>query len=96
MRSTRLPAKQDASISAAWHRRLTATACALTLLAGASSLPVAAQTAAGSETVQAYDIPAQPLANALRAFGQQSGLQVSLAAELARHTRSAAVSGALT
>jgi hypothetical protein len=31
-----------------------------------SSLPVAAQTAADSETVQAYDIPAQPLANALR------------------------------
>lgn len=96
MRSTRLPAKQDALISAAWHRRLTATACALTLLAGASSLPVAAQTTTGIETVRDYDIPAQPLANALRALGQQSGLQVSLAAELARDTRSAAVSGALT
>jgi hemoglobin/transferrin/lactoferrin receptor protein len=96
MSSTRLPAKQDALISAAWRRRLSATACALVLLAGASSPPVAAETVADMRTTRAYDIPSQPLANALRAFGRQSGLQVSLAAEAARGMRSTDVVGTLT
>ncbi|MDH4413789.1 MAG: TonB-dependent receptor [Rhizobium sp.] len=96
MSSTRVPAKQDALISAAWRRRLSATACALTLMAGFSSLPVRAQVAAEPAAARSYDIPAQPLANALRAFGRQSGLQVSLAAEAARGASSVAVSGRLT
>lgn len=96
MSSTRLPVKQDALISAAWRRRLGATACALTLLAGVSSPPVAAQTIADRDATRTYDIPSQPLANALRTFGRQSGLQVSLAAEVARGMRSTDVAGALT
>lgn len=59
-------------------------------------MPVMAQTAPVNAATRAYDIPAQPLANALRAFGRQSGLQVSLPAEAARGANSAAVSGTLS
>ena len=59
-------------------------------------MPVMAQTAPMNAATRAYDIPAQPLANALRAFGRQSGLQVSLPAEAARGANSAAVSGTLS
>lgn len=59
-------------------------------------MPVMAQTAPVSAATRAFDIPAQPLANALRAFGRQSGLQVSLPAEAARGANSAAVSGTLS
>ena len=42
-----------------------------------------------------FDIPAQSLAGALNAFGRQSGLQVTLAADTSRGVRSSAVSGSL-
>jgi iron complex outermembrane receptor protein len=42
-----------------------------------------------------FDIPAQPLASALTAFGQQSGLQVTFAPAMASGRRSSAVSGSL-
>ncbi len=96
MTATRLSTDRDALIRAASRRLLTTTACALALLAGPSSLPVLAQTAVETAATRTYDIPAQPLANALKAFGRQSGLQVSLAAEAARGANSAAVSGSLT
>lgn len=61
---------------------------------------------AAAQTVQAeganagarrsFNIPAQPLANALNAFGRQSGLQVTLSAETSRGVRSNAVIGAFT
>ena len=75
---------------------MTTTACALALLAGPCSLPVLAQTSAEMTATRTYDIPAQPLASALRAFGRQSGLQVSLPAAAARGANSAAVSGTLS
>ncbi|PLK72145.1 TonB-dependent receptor [Rhizobium sp. TH135] len=96
MTVTRLSADRDALIGAASRRLLTTTACALALLAGPLTMPVMAQTAPMNAATRAYDIPAQPLANALRAFGRQSGLQVSLPAEAARGANSAAVSGTLS
>lgn len=52
-----------------------------------------AQAAASSQAVREYDIPAGPLADALSAFGTQSGLQVVYAPELAAGKRSRGVSG---
>jgi len=43
-----------------------------------------------------FDIPPQPLAGALAAFGQQSGMQVSISAGLAQGVSSPGASGALT
>lgn len=87
----------DGLIGAASRRLLTTTACALALLAGPSSLSVYAQSASATAAAsRSFDIPAQPLSSALRAFGRQSGLQVSLPAAAARGATSAPVSGTLT
>jgi hemoglobin/transferrin/lactoferrin receptor protein len=96
MTVTELSTKPETLIGAASRRLLTTTACALALLAGPTSLPVMAQTANVSTATRSYDIPAQPLASALRAFGRQSGLQVSLPAQAARNANSLAISGTLT
>jgi hemoglobin/transferrin/lactoferrin receptor protein len=53
--------------------------------------PALAQTATRS-----FNIPAQPLASALNAFGRQSGLQVTLAASTSRGVAAQSVSGNLT
>ncbi|CDZ33534.1 Enterobactin receptor VctA [Neorhizobium galegae bv. officinalis] len=53
--------------------------------------PALAQTATRS-----FNIPAQPLASALNAFGRQSGLQVTLAASTSRGVAAQSVSGSLT
>lgn len=45
---------------------------------------------------RAFDIPAQPLGSALTAFGQQSGMQVSVDAVLVRDIRAPAVTGTMT
>lgn len=45
---------------------------------------------------RAFDIPAQPLATALNAFGRQAGLQVSVDAAIARGVQAPAVSGTMT
>jgi outer membrane receptor for ferric coprogen and ferric-rhodotorulic acid len=55
--------------------------------------PVAAQTAKTVRAAQNYNIPAQPLANALNIFGRQSGLQVSLASSNVDGVTSRSVSG---
>jgi iron complex outermembrane receptor protein len=65
----------------------------------------AAQSAGGAEPLvlaqaqdaaaQPFNIPAQPLADALIAFGQQSGLQVTVDSALLAGLRSQAVSGSL-
>lgn len=45
---------------------------------------------------RSFDIPAQPLAGALAAFGQQSGMQVSVSADVAQGVASRGVSGTMT
>ncbi|MFT3965788.1 MAG: TonB-dependent siderophore receptor [Sphingobium sp.] len=65
---------------------------ATTAMAGlAISMPAHAQTA----THRSFNIPAQSLADALMAFGQQSGLNVSAPADLTRGLSSPGVSGSL-
>ncbi|MCO5733123.1 TonB-dependent receptor [Rhizobium sp. SSA_523] len=92
----RVFAARDALIGAASRRLLATTACGLALLAGPLSLPALAQTAAETAQIREFNIPAQPLANALKLFGRQSGLQVSLASNAVRGVTSAAVSGRFT
>lgn len=87
---------RDSLIGAASRRLMTTTACALALLIGPSCLPVLAQSTTATSAARSFDIPAQPLSSALKAFGRQSGLQVSLPAAVARGAHSAAVSGTLT
>jgi hemoglobin/transferrin/lactoferrin receptor protein len=96
MRLTRFSVGRDAAVRNPSRRLLATTACAFALLAGPGSLTVRAQDAAATAATRTYDIPAQPLANALKAFGRQSGLQISLAAEAARGVTSTAVSGRFT
>jgi iron complex outermembrane receptor protein len=54
-----------------------------------------AQSAPGS-VQRAFDIPAQPLATALNAFGRQSGLQVSIDGAIARGVQASGVAGTMT
>jgi outer-membrane receptor for ferric coprogen and ferric-rhodotorulic acid len=75
------------------------TALATTLVVS----PVLAQqaTAATPEVAQLqgeqnFDIPAQPLTDALVAFGQQSGVQVTVAGTVARNVSAPAVQGIMT
>ncbi|WP_244473457.1 TonB-dependent receptor [Rhizobium sp. Leaf262] len=75
------------------------TVVALRLMASAAvSVTALVQTpAAMAQTAQrSFNIPAQPLASALNAFGRQSGLQVSLAASTSQGITSRAVSGTLS
>lgn len=61
------------------------------LAAAGTAIPAYAQ-----QATRSFDIPAQPLATALAAFGQQSGLQVSAQAPLIEGRTSSAVRGALS
>lgn len=63
----------------------------------ATALPASAQieSAPSSAAVRRFDIPAQPLAAALRAYMRQSGVQVAYAATLADGAVSTAVAGEL-
>ena len=47
-------------------------------------------------TLRSFNIPSQPLAGAISAFGRQSGLQVTVAADIADGLRSTAVQGQLS
>jgi hemoglobin/transferrin/lactoferrin receptor protein len=92
------PADISAARSATSRRalRLMATT-ALVLLASLSH--GAAQNAAPAPTAaaaRAFNIPAQPLASALNAFGRQSGLQVTLASATSRGVTSRPVQGSYT
>jgi len=74
-----------------WQQRLQA------LESGAKpNLDVSAYQVAQAPEVKDYDIPAQPLANAIALFGQQSALQVSVDADLIRSATSAGVKGRMT
>jgi hemoglobin/transferrin/lactoferrin receptor protein len=70
---------------------MTTVAAAVIGGSGILASPALAQTATRS-----FNIPAQPLASALNAFGRQSGLQVTLAASTSRGVAAQAVSGNLT
>ncbi|WP_024890433.1 TonB-dependent receptor [Luteimonas huabeiensis] len=73
--------------------------CIALLAAGlAGAAPIAfAQAPAGSHAaVQRFDIPAQPLETALRAYMRQSGVQVVYPARLAEGVAAPAVGGELT
>ena len=58
--------------------------------------PIVATPAVAQTATRNFDIPAQPLASAVNAFGRQSGLQVTLAATTSRGVNAQAVSGNLT
>lgn len=55
-----------------------------------------APSALAQSAQRSFNIPAQPLASALNAFGRQSGLQVTLAASTSQGVTSRAVSGTLS
>ena len=87
-------------------RPLAVIALAGAVSAGVPALPAAAQDKMTSEPsplleaqrdqAAAFDIPAQPLAQALTAFGRQSGLQVAFDPAATAGKASAAVSGSMT
>src|SRR5687768_1305421 len=69
------------------------TTTALCVVASASS---AWAQPAGAQSTRSFDIPPQPLADALVQFGYQSGLQVAADGGLAASARSPGVSGNYT
>ncbi len=76
-----------------------ARAFALTLAGSVAIAALATMnvSAATAQTAQRnFDIPAQPLASALNAYGRQSGLQVTLAASTSQGVTSRPVSGSLS
>jgi hypothetical protein len=88
------------------NRFAVSTAAAVSLLAVDASAQNPAQTGdateppavlqAQAERTVAFDIPSQPLAQALTAFGRQSGVQVAFDPTAAAGKTSAAVSGSMT
>ena len=81
------------------------TKAALLLALAIASLLMAAPLRAEQQPVSAaeqlaaeqrFGIPAQPLADALLAFGQQSGIQITIDGALARNASAPAVHGAMT
>ncbi len=87
----------SAGYSHAGLRLLTTTA-----IVGLSSLAFMPLSVASAQemtsrgsTARTFNIPSQPLASALNAFGRQSGLQVTLAAATSEGIRSTAVNGTL-
>ncbi len=98
MKSPKYRTEQSSKTSRRGNRRLLATTAIIGLacFSMAAGGPAAAQQAAANvDDVQAFDIPAQPLASALNVFGRQSGLQVTLAAATSRGMRSSPISGTL-
>lgn len=94
--------QQSNSLSSALRRKLgrAAGAGALGLCCALGSVMAQAAEAAASENVlqqaHAFDIPAQSLAAALIAFGQQSGLQLTMDSALLANQLSRPVKGSLT
>lgn len=73
-----------------------ATTAVLGLAHALPAAPAFAQTATEASQARSFNIPAQPLAGALNAFGRQSGLQISMASSTARGATSRAVNGSFT
>ncbi|WP_083652173.1 TonB-dependent receptor [Pseudomonas sp. PA27(2017)] len=85
------------------HARTLGKAISLGLLGLCSALPIGVSTAMAQDASSAllqqqhtFDVPAQPLADALIAFAQQSGLQVSADQQLVGHLRSKAIKGQMS
>lgn len=76
-------------------KRLRRAALAALMLTSSLGVVGVAAPAQAQEAARDFNIPAQPLANAITAFGQQSGLQVSAQAPLVEGRTSSAVRGAL-
>jgi iron complex outermembrane receptor protein len=57
---------------------------------------LAAPPSAAVETAQRFDIPAQPLADALLQFSEESGVKVFFSSDTAKHLKTAGVSGSYT
>ncbi len=77
-------------------RRLMATTAMTICLASTLPWPspaLAQATASKASAARSFNVPAQPLADALNLFGRQSGLQVTLAASASRGVMSRAVVG---
>ena len=93
----RLHIDQSARPRAAFLARLMVSPATALLfsLPQAALQPATAQEKTARVGAMAFDIPAQPLASALNAFGRQSGLQVSLAAATSRGLTSRTVKGAM-
>ncbi|MBS0220410.1 MAG: TonB-dependent siderophore receptor [Proteobacteria bacterium] len=80
-------------------RFLAALMMTTTALAVVPGLPVFAQSASPATVqpgVRGFDIPAQPLADALIQFGHQAGLQATAETSLVQNLRSAPVKGVMT
>ncbi|OCP18338.1 MULTISPECIES: TonB-dependent receptor [unclassified Ensifer] len=71
----------------------TAMAICLASLLNWSSPALAQDAPSHASATRSFNLPAQPLADALNAFGRQSGLQVTLAASVSRGVMSKAVVG---
>ena len=81
------------------HTLITAVSLVLPILATpapAQQLPVTVPQLAQLQTERSFDIPPQPLTDALVAFGQQSGIQVTVDGTLARNLSSPAVRDTMT
>ncbi len=84
------------------NRLLAAAAVALVCSAATAAAQTTAPGSAATGSAQArgaartFDIPAQPLTNAIGAFSRQSGLQVTLASATARGITANAVKGSFT
>ncbi|WP_298330737.1 TonB-dependent receptor [Asticcacaulis sp.] len=78
-------------------RQLTSGACVWALIAGGMmAAPALAQTSTATETVQAYNLPAQDLNRALLQFAQSAGLQLFYDNNLVDGRRSGALKGNYT
>jgi iron complex outermembrane receptor protein len=78
------------------QRRLITAAWGLPIAASITTMAALCATSAqAQEAARSFDIPAQPLANALTSFGQQSGLQVSTQAPLVEGRNAPAVKGSM-
>lgn len=78
-------------------KHLTSGACVWALIAGGMMVaPALAQTSTATETVQAYNLPAQDLNQALLQFAQSAGLQLFYDNSLVDGRRSAALKGNYT
>jgi hypothetical protein len=80
----------------AWNRWRPAGACAALAIVWVGAAAAEERRAAASATPVAFHIPAQPLANALQAYGEQTGVQVLYESRSAAGLRSAAVEGTFT
>lgn len=87
---------RNGSRRAALAAHLLATTALLGFTYALQPAPAVAQTASEAGQARAFNIPAQPLAGALSAFGRQSGLQITMASSTSRGVTSRAVNGSYT